>query len=87
MSYIIILVVQTKLFSDLYLAKFLDSSAKPIFSSNVSIVAIIQLVEFCIFNLFNVLPMQNNALKDKAVDNYRKKKMKNDNAFFFIRKK
>jgi len=31
-SYIIILMVQTKLFSDLYLVKFLDSSAKSFFS-------------------------------------------------------
>jgi len=76
LSYIIILVVQTKLFSDLYLAKFLDFSAKPFYPCNGSIVAIIQSVEFYIFNLFNALPAQNNALKDKAVDNYRKEKMK-----------
>jgi len=31
-SYKNILMVQTKLFSDLYLAKFLDISAKPFFS-------------------------------------------------------
>jgi len=31
--YVIILMMQTKLFSDLYLAKFLDNSAKLFFSS------------------------------------------------------
>jgi len=33
-SYIIILMIQTKLFSDLYLAKFLDISVKPFFPCN-----------------------------------------------------
>jgi len=36
-SFIIILIVETKLFSDLYLAKFLDISVKPFFPCNYSI--------------------------------------------------
>jgi len=36
-SFIIILIVETKLFSDLYLAKFLDISVKPFFPCNYSV--------------------------------------------------
>jgi len=36
-SFIIILIVETKLFSGLYLAKFLDISVKPFFPCNYSV--------------------------------------------------
>jgi len=51
-SYVIILMIQTKLFSDLYLIKFLDSSAKSFFPC-------IDISRNCLSRLLNVLTHPN----------------------------